>query len=239
MDYAPDGRLKRWSNSAISCAAEFPGNADQFVTALLDSHWLDKDMRLHDWFDYGGKLVKQKTLNKEKQRRHRAKISGLRHHDITVTSPGSHRDKGLRNPLEERREEKRRVEKNKGGKVTPQGTVVELPGASPETPPPSDSPDNAWHGKQANGHSMAEWPSFDEWKAAAEIEGLSPTQIQTEWAYQESKIPNKRWHNVDRTRLRQHAVIVRNRFAAPGPGPKAGKAFAHEIASNVKLKKIN
>jgi len=53
-----------------------------------------------------------------------------------------------------------------------------------------------------------EWPAKEEWVAAAEMEGLPGELTEREWHYQESRVPEKRWRGIDRTRLRHHAAMV-------------------------------
>lgn len=66
---------------------------------------------------------------------------------------------------------------------------------------------------RGTGSEVVEWPSREEWWAAARMEGLPEQVIRDEWNYQESLVPARRWRGIDRTRLRHHAarVLVRAR----------------------------
>jgi len=114
----------------------------------------------------------------------------------------------------------------------------------------SDSPDSAESEYQNGHHSYAEWPSHQEWQAAAQMEGMTLVQLEAEWDNQERKTPADRWKGIDRTRLRRHASFVlakiRERTPASGghgkapPGVRGGsKAFAHEMQRKSELKKLN
>lgn len=56
LEQAEDGDLTRWSDEFIAEAADFPGDAPQFVRLLRDHGWLDGRL-LHDWTDYAGKYL--------------------------------------------------------------------------------------------------------------------------------------------------------------------------------------
>lgn len=61
LELAPDGDLSPYDVEDIADAASWQGDADAFVRALIDcgpgdAHgFLEPDMRLHDWEDYGGR----------------------------------------------------------------------------------------------------------------------------------------------------------------------------------------
>jgi hypothetical protein len=82
LDYSPKGDLSAFTSCEICGAAEWQGDEDGFVSALRDAGWLEKDGKLHDWSDYGGKCFKAR----ERQRRYRKNVmSPLRHRNVTVT----------------------------------------------------------------------------------------------------------------------------------------------------------
>jgi hypothetical protein len=63
-DNAPQGNVGKWSNCAIARACMWPGNADEFVGALVQTGWLDEDnehrLLVHDWHDHCENWVKAK-----------------------------------------------------------------------------------------------------------------------------------------------------------------------------------
>lgn len=42
-DMAPQGNIGKWPNAVIARALNWPGDADEFVQAFVDSEWLDRD----------------------------------------------------------------------------------------------------------------------------------------------------------------------------------------------------
>lgn len=74
MDYAPTGDLSAFGPAEISAAADYPGDAEIFAQALRDTGWIDEDGSLHDWYDYAGKLIERKEVNKERMKEARARI---------------------------------------------------------------------------------------------------------------------------------------------------------------------
>lgn len=73
LDYAPSGDLSAFSSYEIGAAAEWTGDADGFLAALLEVGWIDEGMIVHDWRDYAGKLLDRREGNRERQRRFRDK----------------------------------------------------------------------------------------------------------------------------------------------------------------------
>lgn len=68
-----DGRLGQVSAAEIAEAAEWSTRqADRFLDALVDAGFLevgdDGALRLHDWYDYAGKLCDRRTANAERMR---------------------------------------------------------------------------------------------------------------------------------------------------------------------------
>lgn len=66
LSYASDGSLEHFDVTDLALAAEWPGDPDKFVSALIDcgsgnrSGFVDRDgMTLHDWPEYGGRYVQQ------------------------------------------------------------------------------------------------------------------------------------------------------------------------------------
>jgi hypothetical protein len=278
LNNAPNGALKVYSDAGLSVVVGWGPKSGNFVQNLRASGWIDADKRIHDWNKYGGKYLRRKDLNAQRMRQARERQSAarsshsaahgaqhVRHTDSTQSAACAH--------LEERRGEKSREEKNKGGVVIPQGAVAEpvkasatsefpaeIPGnpSIPEEiphPEPTNAPETSPKSKKSgptvdvNGHPFAEWPTREEWAAAAAAEGLTPQQIAAEWAYQERLVPAKRWLGVDRTRLRHHAAWRLGQLRAAGAGAQPSGAtklrggerwWSHEQQGpRTRLKKLN
>ena len=87
MDYAQDGDLSNYGNDEVADAAGWQGDPDVFVAALSDVGFIDSDelgqhYSLHDWDEYGGKLIERRREDAERKRKGR-RI------DIEETSTGN------------------------------------------------------------------------------------------------------------------------------------------------------
>ncbi len=64
IDYAPCGDIGKWSNGVICGSVDWPGNADDLVSALVGSGWLDEDKEhrlvIHDWPDHAPMFLRAK-----------------------------------------------------------------------------------------------------------------------------------------------------------------------------------
>jgi len=73
LDYAPDGDLSRFSDEEIADGAEWAGDPTEFVTALRDSGFVDvATQSLHDWSDYGGKVIYKRVADAARKRKKKA-----------------------------------------------------------------------------------------------------------------------------------------------------------------------
>jgi hypothetical protein len=80
LDYAQDGDLSDFDNADIADAAEWEGDPETFVSALLNCGPSDRPgfliasddgLTVNDWQEYGGKFIAKRGGNKERQARHR------------------------------------------------------------------------------------------------------------------------------------------------------------------------
>lgn len=75
LEYAENGDLSKYDAADIAEAAGWDGDADDFLGALVDAGFVDKDdndgFSLHDWHDYAGRLIEKREQNRERQRRYR------------------------------------------------------------------------------------------------------------------------------------------------------------------------
>jgi hypothetical protein len=58
-----DGDLRRFTPTMLVRALDWRGDAEGLISALQQSGWLDNDMKVHDWLDYAGKVVKDRLYN--------------------------------------------------------------------------------------------------------------------------------------------------------------------------------
>lgn len=122
LDFAQVGDLSEFDSAEIAEAAMWDGDPAMFIQALLDVGFLDRDsnvsetLRLHDWADYGGKMVEEKHRNAQRQQEYRDRKAAQkeakkpRNNNVTVTSQ-------LRNELDKKREEKSTEDNNISGGV--------------------------------------------------------------------------------------------------------------------------
>lgn len=75
MEHAPDGRLDPFDYDDIGEAALWSGSGDRFVAALTHAGLIDTEpFAIHDWHEYGGKVVYKRTLDRERQQVHRDRV---------------------------------------------------------------------------------------------------------------------------------------------------------------------
>lgn len=101
LDNAPTGILKRINGQHIATACAWTGDPNELVNALLSAGFLDKcgrggiSLRIHDWYEYAGKLLETRAANRERMKRARAgaterndtKRNGTKENDLTPYSP--------------------------------------------------------------------------------------------------------------------------------------------------------
>lgn len=131
LDYAQDGCLGSYYADEIADAAMWEGEPEVFVKALVAAGFVDDTddgLIIHDWYDYGGKVLEKREHNAEKQREWRS-----RNGYVTVTSPSR---SGAR--VDKSREEKSREDNT----IMPQAATQPQPSpdVSLETPIPEPKP---------------------------------------------------------------------------------------------------
>ena len=76
LDNAPSGSLDGISNRMIARAAQWTGDADEFVEALKTAEFVDETqdggLELHDWQEYTGSLIEKREAEKQRSRKRRA-----------------------------------------------------------------------------------------------------------------------------------------------------------------------
>ena len=75
LDYAQDGDLSKCDVEDIAVAANWPGDAEEFVSAMCDAGFLDRDesgkLSIHDWYEYAGRLIEKRAEDAERKRAER------------------------------------------------------------------------------------------------------------------------------------------------------------------------
>ena len=89
LDNIPaDGQMGDISDSEVAAAAGWTKNAENFATALTQAGFIDQDedgRHLHNWYDYAGKLLVKREMNKERMQRVRA----THVHNTTIARAGA------------------------------------------------------------------------------------------------------------------------------------------------------
>ena len=70
-----DGKLTDMTPFEIGLAAQWDGDHDEFVRALIDGGFIDDHggcLALHDWYDYAGKLIERRLQERERSQQRRA-----------------------------------------------------------------------------------------------------------------------------------------------------------------------
>jgi len=140
-----DGRLGDMTAYEIAAAAEWPGDPEQFLAALIEAGFIDDTpdgLVLHDWYDYAGKLIERREAERERSRQRRATrqtsegqpagnraTTGGRPADGRATTGGTVPNLTVPNLTIHDQTDRTRAHTREDGR----------PNASPQ-PPPSDSP---------------------------------------------------------------------------------------------------
>lgn len=89
LDNAQDGDLSSFEADEIAEAAMWRKDPDRFYQAIVEAGFIDEDNRLHDWYDYAGRLMDQrehrKELNRVRKQRQRTR-------DRSVTADAEEQD---------------------------------------------------------------------------------------------------------------------------------------------------
>lgn len=126
MDYAQDGDLSKYDSGDISDASEWDGDPEILLKALIESKFIDPDKKIHDWFDYAGRLVEKREQNKDRKRKSRTKTQNNEHGHADVTRDGRVTDTdvtGLPNPTQPNPTEPNPTEPNQ---TEPNPTTTEV-----------------------------------------------------------------------------------------------------------------
>ena len=141
LDYAQDGDLSDFDNADIADAAEWEGDPETFVSALLNCGPSDRPgfliasddgLTVNDWQEYGGKFIAKRGGNKERQARHRER-NATGNTDETSRNALVTRDKGVSNAptvqysTEDKITEQERTEQERTTEITTTSLSEEAP----------------------------------------------------------------------------------------------------------------
>ncbi len=89
LDNIPDGELDGISPRMIARAAQWEGEPEDFMNALIEAGFIDKTddgLIIHDWYDYAGKLVERRIAERERSRQRRVASRKKKKDDQTATN---------------------------------------------------------------------------------------------------------------------------------------------------------
>lgn len=119
LDYADDGQLNKYEPLDIAIGGEWDGDPGTFVDSLVSAGFLDETdtgLEVHDWQDYGGKLLARKQANAKraqeardaKRAEHETPDSSDVDKEYSARAQHVHSTRGTRAEPEKRRVEKSR-----------------------------------------------------------------------------------------------------------------------------------
>ncbi len=79
LDNTPDGDVSKLTSDEMALGAEWNGDPDLLLHALIESGFVDRDEEsavLHDWYEYAGKLIERRRADRDRKRRQRGGTSG-------------------------------------------------------------------------------------------------------------------------------------------------------------------
>lgn len=102
LDYAPSGDLAKITHHEIADASKWDGDPKAFQDALMKCGWLEEDFKLHDWYEYAGRLIDARKRDAKRKRDIR-RTSGGHPADGGGTQPNSTQPKTPRPKVTARR----------------------------------------------------------------------------------------------------------------------------------------
>ncbi len=128
LDFAQDGRLDGLEATELAAAAEWDGDPEQFLAAMIAVRFIDQDgetLVIHDWDEYVGKLIRQRAANAQ-----RMKVTRAAHVQNTL---------GARAPLE-----KSTVENITEQDITGEREETAVASQTALTPPEQEEDKSLW-----------------------------------------------------------------------------------------------
>ena len=120
----PDGNIGNLTKRTIARAAQWKGDPDELIDALVEVRLLDKTedgLFIHDWDDYAGALIRKREEDRERAKRNREKKKVSSDDTRSVREPSADeletsvvRVEEIRDREEEIREREEKRESNEG-----------------------------------------------------------------------------------------------------------------------------
>ncbi len=230
VDNAPDGSLADVDAKTIAFAAQWAGDAQAFVDALLTVKLLDTQdgqLALHNWEKYGGRYVRENEAARERMRKRRsagppANGNAPAPEKFTERSPNIRRTFGGRE--EERREEESREEESSKEEMSSSSPAPRPPRGPRGTPPTACK---SWTGPEwwTALVSLVGYRPEDHSKAAHIVEaqckeaGVLPSNVVSHFAayYQTARIKHG-WTDPVRALLKTLPLEISKELKTVGKG---------------------
>lgn len=93
LSYADDGDITKY-RKRISKAANYDGDNDKFIEALVSAGWLDEigdTIIIHDWAEYHGALLDRRQNDRERKRKERVAKESTEI-EVSETTSNNHQD---------------------------------------------------------------------------------------------------------------------------------------------------
>jgi hypothetical protein len=72
LDYAQAGDLSQFTDRQVAKGCRWAGDPAALMDGLVSAGFVTSDRRIHDWYDYAGKLVERRERNRERMRETRS-----------------------------------------------------------------------------------------------------------------------------------------------------------------------
>lgn len=93
-DYRPDGNLKNVIDDDIAAAADWDGDAQTFVNAMLQTKWLDKNRKIHNWTIYAESYRRAETKKKSRVGKKTVSVPRQSHDSLGTVAPSREEKRG-------------------------------------------------------------------------------------------------------------------------------------------------
>lgn len=89
IDYAPDGDLSKYAPEDVADGVGWDGEPTRLLSALKESGWVDENGAIHDWWEYGGKLIAKRKEDSARKKPGNARNSNGTPMEVAGESNGS------------------------------------------------------------------------------------------------------------------------------------------------------
>lgn len=101
IDYAPDGDLSKFDSAIIADVMCYRGkNPDKLISSLIESGFINENMTIHDWDQYGGKLILAREESRERAKiRKQNQRERYKNNNVTRDKPVTDAGQSCDNPV--------------------------------------------------------------------------------------------------------------------------------------------